>query len=76
MKLIEIAIILLLSICHAAFDPYQIGEHSVVKKTISKWDLSHDLHVWSPAKQGQNFPLVYALTGFAGKCLASSPMIT
>ncbi len=35
------------------------------KNEISKWDISHNLHIWSPTEAG-NFPLVYALTGFAG----------
>ena len=61
-----ILISIFLSICNADFNPYEVGPHQVKTAEISKWEVSHTLHVWSPDTEG-DFPLVYGLTGFAGK---------
>merc|ERR1719215_1776900 len=60
-----IVLTLSLSLSNAEFNPYQPGELEVKAEIISKWSLSHTLHVWSPSVQG-NYPIVYSLTGFAG----------
>merc|ERR1712241_400700 len=60
-----ILISIFLSICNAEFNPYEVGPYGVKTTEISKWDVSHTLHVWSPDTEGY-FPLVYGLTGFAG----------
>ena len=54
-----------LGLCNAEFNPYEVGPYEVKRTEISKWDVSHTLHVWSPDSEG-SFPLVYGLTGFAG----------
>lgn len=64
----KVELALIVSIIHLVtcdFNPYQFGSYQVDKKYFSKWELSHNLHIWSPTVKG-NFPLVYALTGFAG----------
>ena len=61
-----ILISIFLSLCNAEFNPYEVGPYGVKTTEISKWDVSHTLHVWSPDTEGY-FPLVYGLTGFAGK---------
>ena len=58
--------IFLAGICNAEFNPYEVGSYEVKRTEISKWEVSHTLHVWSPDSEG-SFPLVYGLTGFAGK---------
>ena len=60
-----IVLTLSLAFSNAEFNPYQPGELEVKAEIISKWSLSHTLHVWSPSVQG-NYPIVYSLTGFAG----------
>ena len=52
--------------CQRAFNPYQFGEYDVTKGKISNGELSHHLYIWSP-DDGKDFPLVYAVTGVAGK---------
>ena len=61
-----ILISIFLSLCNAEFKPYEVGPYEVKTTEISNWDVSHTLHVWSPDTEGY-FPLVYGLTGFAGK---------
>jgi len=62
---LAILISIFLSLCNAEFNPYEVGPYGVKTTEISKWDVSHTLHVWSPDTEGY-FPLVYGLTGFAG----------